>query len=98
MAESTTENQRVADILLKIERGIVSAQEETELKSILKKQVVQGEAEYDKVKEGSSKKAKELFESVGEDFSKRAGQLDSGLFLSAAPSIVFDTRDEEGQQ
>ncbi len=49
--------------------------------------------EYDKVKEGSEKKAKELFASVGEDFSKRAEQLDSGLFLSATPSLVFDTRD-----
>ena len=50
-------------------------------------------AEYDKVKEGSEKRARELYESVGEDFSKRAEQLSSGLFLSATPSLVFDTRD-----
>lgn len=50
-------------------------------------------AEYDKVKEGSEDRAKKLFESAGEDFSKRAEQLTSGLFLSATPSLVFDTRD-----
>ena len=49
--------------------------------------------EYDKVKEGDEKKAKNLYASVGEDFSKRAKQLESGLFLSATPSLVFDTRD-----
>ena len=49
--------------------------------------------EYDKVKEGAEDKAKNLFAAAGEDFSKRAEQLDSGLFLSATPSLVFDTRD-----
>ena len=49
--------------------------------------------EYDKVKEGSEKRARSLFEAVGEDFSRRAEQLSSGLFLSATPSVIFDTRD-----
>lgn len=51
MASSVTNNQRVAAILLKIENGTVSASEETELKSLLRQQVIQGEAEYDKVKD-----------------------------------------------
>jgi len=50
-------------------------------------------AEYDKVKEGDEAKARALFKSAGEDFSKRAGQLDSGLFLSVSPNITFDNRD-----
>ena len=49
--------------------------------------------EYDKVKEGDEAKAKNLFASVGEDFAKRAEQLEGGLFLSASPSVIFDTRD-----
>ena len=49
--------------------------------------------EYDKVKEGDSNQAKSLFEAANQDFSQRADQLTSGLFLSAAPSLVFDTRD-----
>lgn len=49
--------------------------------------------EYDKIKEGDETKAKNLYKAVGEDFAQRAEQLDSGLFLSASPSLVFDTRD-----
>ncbi len=49
--------------------------------------------EYDKIKEGDEGKAKQLFAAANEDFSQRADQLTSGLFLSAAPTLIFDTRD-----
>ena len=49
--------------------------------------------EYDKIKEGDEDQARRLFQAVNEDFSQRADQLTSGLFLSASPTLIFDTRD-----
>ena len=49
--------------------------------------------EYDHIKEGDANQAKKLFEAAGQDFSRRAEQLTSGLFLSASPTLIFDTRD-----
>lgn len=49
--------------------------------------------EYDKVEEGDENQAKYLYAAAGKDFSQRAEQLTSGLFLSASPTLIFDTRD-----
>ena len=49
--------------------------------------------EYDKVKEGDEDKARRLFAAANENFAQRADQLTSGLFLSASPTLIFDTRD-----
>lgn len=49
--------------------------------------------EYDKIEEGDKHQARRLFEAANQDFSQRAEQLTSGLFLSASPTLIFDTRD-----
>ncbi|MCQ2957935.1 MAG: BamA/TamA family outer membrane protein [Candidatus Gastranaerophilales bacterium] len=49
--------------------------------------------EYDHVAEGDYTRARSMYEAAGEDFAQRADQLTTGLFISASPSIIFDTRD-----
>lgn len=50
--------------------------------------------EYIRVKEGDGNQIKALYAAHNIPISERAKQLDGGLFLNLAPSLVYDTRDK----